>query len=162
VAVPTPRTWAPGFVDHDDLNAEIRDPLNYLLAPPVEATVTTSQTTASTSYTDLATVGPTVASINLEAGQSALVIVSCRSAHSTGGGGNATYMSFAVSGAETDAASDDDAIISLASTNTEQTSSRPTVYTAGTAGAHTFQAKYKITNPGTGTFRERRLIVKPM
>ena len=34
MTVPSPRTWSSGFVDDADLNQEIRDPLNFLLAAP--------------------------------------------------------------------------------------------------------------------------------
>jgi hypothetical protein len=68
-------------------------------------------------------------------------------------------MSFAVSGAETDAAVDADAIVSLATTSTEQTTTRMAWYVAGTTGSHTFTAKYKASN-NTSTFRERRIVVK--
>jgi hypothetical protein len=128
-------------------------------ADAVSAQVATSETTTSTSYTDLATSGP-AATVTLVAGQGCLVIVSARMSHSTGGSGNATYMSFAVSGAESASANDNDAVLSLASSNSEQTGSRVTWYVAGVTGTHTFTAKYKITNPGTGTFRERRIVVK--
>jgi hypothetical protein len=34
MTVPAPRTWVVGFVDEQDLNDEVRDPLLFLLGPP--------------------------------------------------------------------------------------------------------------------------------
>ena len=158
--MPTPRTWvAAETVTASIMNSAIRDVFNYVLVAPVQADVATSQTTTSTTFTDLATVGPTVAGITLEAGQDVLVILHYRG--TAGGTTQGAYMGFAVSGAETDAATDADAALKLTAEGDGQMT-KITVYTAGTAGSHTFTAKYRSTDAGaTATFRDRRIIVKP-
>ncbi len=117
------------------------------------AKVATSQTTTSTSYTDLATSGPAV---TLTTGTKALVIITCASSNS--GINRTSSMSYAVSGATTIAASDSVAIIhqnnSIASTLRYSSASVPTL----TAGSNTFTAKYKV-NTDTGTFSDREIFV---
>ena len=117
------------------------------------ATVATSQTTTSTSYTDLATSGPAV---TLTTGTKALVIITCASANTDIN--RTCLMSYAVSGATTIAASDSVASVNQ---NSGQTStmryslaSVPTL----TAGSNTFTAKYAV-NAGTGTFWDREIFV---
>src|SRR3990167_2601429 len=65
--------------------------------------VATSQTTTSSSYTDLATAGPAV-TVTVGANGLLLVVISCISSNSVGG--NRNKMSYALSGANTLAASD--------------------------------------------------------
>jgi hypothetical protein len=115
--------------------------------------VTTNQSTTSTSYADLATVGPAV-SLVLASGQKALINVSARAVHSAGGT-QAAVGSFAVSGAATIAAADVDGFETNALTTT--TNSRATIFTAGATGTFTFTMKYKVINGGTGSFFNRRI-----
>jgi len=118
------------------------------------ATVATTQTTTSTSYTDLATSGPAV---TLTTGTTAYVIVTTYSYNATSG--TATYMSFAVSGATTIAAGDATAVSLLGMKTGGQEWSNSAVYPVTlTAGSNTFTAKYK-TSSGTGTFGNRSIIV---
>ena len=118
--------------------------------------VATSQTTTSTSYTDLATSGPAV-TVTIGANGLALVIISCYQFNS---GAGETYMSFAVSGASTVAAATE-----TASTVTPGTSayvySFTKLVTGLTAGSNTFTAKYAVSS-GTGTFRSRLISVIPL
>ncbi|HJT99698.1 MAG TPA: hypothetical protein VJ966_00665 [Actinomycetes bacterium] len=122
------------------------------------ADVTTSQTTTSTTYTDLGTVGPAVTE-SLVAGQGVLVIISARMIHSAGAGASAK-ASFAVSGASTQAALDADAIESDLTTTAGAVITRATWYVATGTGSHTFTMKFKVVSSGTGTFLNRRIIVK--
>lgn len=117
-----------------------------------EASVATSQTTTSTTYADLATVGPAV---TIETGNEAEVILKGSMSLS---GGNAIFMSFAVSGATTQAAADDRAV-RLVSTVLQRASTVVYVF-ALTPGINTFTAKYKV-DAGTGTFVDRTIDVKP-
>lgn len=124
---------------------------------PTGATVATSESTASTSYTDLATSGPAV---TVTTGASALVMVGARSTNTTTSTEN--FMSYAVSGATTDAAADARALIWYA------TSSAPNLramaanlHTGLTPGSNTFTAKYKV-GSGTGSWFNRHLIVIPL
>jgi hypothetical protein len=122
-----------------------------LLAAINSAEVLTSQTTTSTSYTDLATVGPAV---TVTTGTSAIVLITTQASPSVQGPN--ACMSCAVSGATTIAASDsfravggDPYETSVASTNK---------YTTLTAGSNTFTAKYRATT-STARFQNRTLTI---
>ena len=173
----TPRTWVAG----EDLtaalqNTHVRD--NFDETAPAIATVTgrlivtdgansiterdptsdyegASQTTTSTTYTDLATVGPAV---TVTAGGSALVMWSAELENDTAGG--ASFVGVAVSGATTSAAADDHAMF-YRTTTAGYIIGMSYVYLQGlTAGSNTFTLKYRV-SAGTGTFRLRRLAVIP-
>jgi hypothetical protein len=122
-----------------------------LLAAINSAQVLTSQATSSTSYVDLATVGP---SVTLTTGTSA--IVSVGAASSPAAQGPSAVMSFAVSGATTIAASND--FSSLGGDPYVESVSMITKLTTLTAGSNTFTAKYKATS-GTATFFNRSITV---
>jgi hypothetical protein len=122
-------------------------------ARPTRATVSTSQTTTSTSYTDLTTPGPAV---TIETGDRAEVTIACTMSNS---GGNHAYASFAVSGATTQAATDDVGIL-VADANVDRRYA--TVEVIGlTPGNNTFTMKYKV-GASTGTFVDRRIHAKPI
>lgn len=122
-------------------------------SPLVFATdgVDTFQSTTSTSYTDLATVGP---SVTLTTGTKALVIVtsriSCAAVNDTG------YVSFAVSGATSVSAID--AFAMRYAVNYALKASNAYVIAGLTAGTNTFTLKYK-TGSGTSYFDTRQIIV---
>jgi len=108
------------------------------------ATVDTSQTTTSTSYTDLTTAGPAV---TVTTGTKALVNVSCWG--STNTAERAQSVSFAVSGATTLAVADN--IGSVAShplAGYEQIIGRGLIISGLTAGSNTFTMKYKSAPQG--------------
>lgn len=124
---------------------------------PVTATTANTQTSSSTSYVDLATVGP---SVTLETGDAAEVTIVATIGNSAGAH---CYMSFAVSGATTLAASDLRAffgpvgnIVTLASRFTATY-----MVTGLTAGDNTFTAKYRV-GTGTGTWENRTIFVRPL
>ena len=122
---------------------------------PVGGLTNTTQTTASTGFTDLATAGPAV---TLVTGTTALVTVSGLITAPTTG--NYAIMSFAVSGATTRAAFDSDGIMLQSASGTQQGSfSKVFPLTGLTAGTNTFTTKYRVT-AGTGTFEGRGIIVK--
>jgi hypothetical protein len=123
--------------------------------------VATSQTTASTTYTDLATVGPSVA-VTIPASGNALVTV-------TGSLSNATAsaqsnMGFAISGASTQAASDTRALVVKNGGNQViLVQGSATFFVSGlTPGSTTFTAKYRVSAASTGTFVNRSVIVVPL
>lgn len=118
------------------------------------AYVGTSESTASTTYTDLATVGPQ-ATTNIGPSGAALVTVT---SHSYNSGANDTFMSFAVSGASTVAASDDYAKVS--STTSGLQYSTTTLLTGLTPGPCNFTSKYRVAS-GTGSFLRRTISVVP-
>lgn len=116
--------------------------------------LSTAQTSTSTSYTDLATVGPDVV---VTTGTSALVVVSAQMSNSTTA--ELVFMSWAVSGATTVSA-DDAWALAFASNPGGQAMHASSVYkaTSLTSGSNTFRAKYKATG-GTGTWSRRSIIV---
>jgi hypothetical protein len=117
--------------------------------------VATSQTTSSTTYTDLTTAGPAV---TVTTGTKALVIVTgninCNSTN------DRPFMSFEVSGATTIAASDINAAIANVYNNNFKSFrfSAATVVTL-TAGSNTFTAKYRGDSGAIFTFLDREIFV---
>lgn len=152
----TPPTWTVGEdITAVDLQA-MSDDLTYLsdlIGGASTNSVATSQTTTSTTYVDLATVGPTV---TLTTRTLALVIVTAFLENSAGT--NDSRMSFAISGATTLAASD---LTALRHVGTSGARMSTVALVALTAGSNVFTAKYKVSG-GTGTFVNRDLIVVPL
>jgi len=125
------------------------------------AAVATAQSTTSTSYTDLSTVGP---SVTLTTGTKALIIfaASCQT-----GGANIgrTKMAVAISGATTVAAADANAIdLYFGVVATIQTRVGMAYLVTGlTAGSNTFTAKYSGEQSGVSiTFANRQISVIDM
>ena len=110
------------------------------------ATVATSQTSTSTSYTDLATAGPAV---TVTTGTKALVIVTAFQQNNATATGN-YYMSYAVSGSTTIAASDTVALMNSSDGNNGWGKIRASAASLVTltAGSNTFTAKYRVTGSG--------------
>jgi hypothetical protein len=132
---------------------------------PGSHVINTMQTTSSTSYTNLATVGPVV---TVTTGTAALVLFSAGMANTSADAQMA--VSVAVSGASTVAESDTWAIITdgmaawgnpnePADQHNRRGSAK--LFTGLTAGSNTFTMKYKV-GSGTGRFRYRELIVYPL
>jgi hypothetical protein len=122
---------------------------------PSGDTVGTSQTTTSTSYVDLATVGP---SVTVTTGVLAFVFVSCQMTNNTGTIGS--FMSFTVSGATTVAATDGSSLVHYPTTAGLPMQATRAVSQGLTAGSNTFTAKYRAA-ANTGTFSQRGLAVIP-
>lgn len=124
---------------------------------PDQDTVATSQGTSSTSYTDLATVGPTV---TVTTGVSAIVFLRANASNATAT--NVSSMCFAVSGASTVAAADSNSI-SLVNSGTAAGNRFGAAFLVEslTPGSSTFQAKYKSSGATTATFADRQLAVIP-
>ena len=124
------------------------------------ATVATSQTTSSTSYTDLATAGPAV---TLVTGTKALVIFTCNLVQGSNNG--YAYASFAISGATTQAASDAYSLMAGPATAGVQgptiRASTAQIFTGLTAGSNTFTVKYR-TNINVSYFQDRNITVIDM
>lgn len=119
------------------------------------AFVSTAETTASTGYTDLATTSDTVTAT---IGANGLALVSISGALNNSGA-NANYMSFALSGANVQAASDNFSIADVGTAGS--TLGAVFLLTGLAAGNTTFKAKYKV-GAGTGTFQLRRIAVVPL
>ena len=119
------------------------------------ATVATSQTTTSGSYTDLATAGPAV---TLTTGTKVLVIISAFKYNSVSDG--RVYMDFAISGATTRSATDATALAHWSTiANGPRIRSTSASFVTVTAGSNTFTAKYKRDYDGTATFENRQITV---
>jgi len=118
------------------------------------ATVATSQTTTSVTFTDLATSGPAV---TVTTGTSVLVFVSAFMENTN----EQVQCDFAISGATTRSASSTTAL--LLRNNAGQGRVRATVVNlmTVTAGSNTFTMKYSV-NAGTGTFVDRTITVVPL
>lgn len=117
------------------------------------ATVTTEQTTASTSYVNLGTLGP---SVTVTTGTLALVFGHCLGAVS--GSSNAWFASWSISGATSVSSSDTWAVMDKDAIN----AARAMVFLHTlTAGSNTFKMTYRV-DGGTGTFRYRRITVLPL
>lgn len=121
---------------------------------PVFSRVDTTQTTTSTSYTDLATAGPAVTAT---IGSNGLALV-CIGALMDQSVADFANMSFAVSGASTIAAADNNACLQY-NTN-DRVVSRNILLTGLTPGSNTFTMKYKV-GSGTGSFTYRTIAVIP-
>lgn len=121
------------------------------------AAVGAIQSTANASFTNLATVGP---SVTLTTGFSVIVILSCYSFNNTVGAN--AQMGVAVSGATTIAATSDESVTheSGAAGDLEQMS-----YVFGLGGlnpgVNTFTCQYLAGGGGTASFGRRRLIIFP-
>lgn len=124
------------------------------------ATVATSQTTTSTSYADLSTVGPAV---TVTIGSSGLALVIMEMTASSNVAGNANLnMSFAASGTNTITAGTQGQMkMGSFAGGVGMTHSFERLLTGLTPGSTTFTAKYATTS-GTATFSDRFLTVIPL
>lgn len=122
---------------------------------PAAATIATSEATSSATYADLTTPGPAVTKTT---GTSVLVQVYSVSQRPVGTG-NTAFMSVAVSGASTVAASDANAAqAACVSAASGFTLAMAVVLTGLTAGSNTFTAKYRV-DGGTFDFYNRTIVV---
>lgn len=124
---------------------------------PEAAIVSASETTTSTSFTDLATTGP---SVTVSTGTAALVFLSAQISNNTTG--NISLMSYDVTGASTTAASDTFGIMLQAGgANQFVRAGHALIHSGLTEGSNIFTAKYRVTAT-TGTFVDRRINVVPL
>lgn len=123
---------------------------------PTFQSVNTAQSLSSGSYTDLATVGP---SLTMTTGTRAIVFVSARMENNTNN--SSMYASFAVTGASSIAADDINGITmdGIAAANSVRIGATRFLSTL-TAGSNTFTMKYRCGD--TATFSDRHIIVIPM
>jgi hypothetical protein len=126
----------------------------WVCTTPIGSEVLTTQSTTSTSYVDLATAGP---SVTLVTGTTALVSFN---SYIGLGAGEAGYISLAVSGATTLAASNNyQAEAFTASTAAEITVGKTFIFSGLTAGTNTFKLQYRV-GSGTVEFIRRELVVQ--
>lgn len=134
---------------------------NLLATGAATALVATAETTATTSYVDLTT---TTDSVTTTIGANGLALVNISSLMSNNTASDSCFMSFAVSGASTVAASDANSIqygIAATGANSLYKMGIGILLTGLTAGSNTFKVKYKV-NGGTGTFTNRQISVIPL
>lgn len=118
----------------------------------LDSTVNTQETTASTTYANLATAGPAVA---ITTGPRALSWWGVQMGNS---GTSQTYASIDISGATTSGASDTVAAAVDATAGGTLPRMSSSCLHGVTSGVNTFTVQYRV-NAGTGTFLRRRLIV---
>lgn len=119
------------------------------------AGILTSQSRSSSSYGNLSTVGP---SVTATTGANALVLFACNVDNNST---NSSYMSVAVSGATTIAATDDYAVRWRPHDSGGNFSGGThKLFTTLTPGSNTFTAQYRV-NGGTGTWDNRYVTVIP-
>ena len=173
-----PRTWVTSeVVTASNMNTHVRD--NFLETAPAKAVaasafivtdgansilqrtpelenVDTSETTASTSYVDLATVH----SESTTTGTRAMIFIKAGISNNTAGA--VSYMSYAISGASTASASDIKAVAyeSSAANDFAQMGTL-TLQDGLNAGVNTWTMKHRVT-AGTGTFQRRGFVIIPL
>jgi hypothetical protein len=118
------------------------------------AFIATSQSTASTSYTNLATSGPAV---TLTTGTNALTMIGSLATNSAGG--SSSWMSIEVSGASASAASDTRAWMHTPPGAADlEMASFVFLFDTLTPGSNVFTSKYRV-SAGTGTWSQRSICV---
>jgi hypothetical protein len=133
------------------------------------ARINTQESTTSTTYTDLTTVGPSVSNVYIGSSRRCIVLTTGR----IGVSGNGGYFSFAVSGASTIAPDDSRAAFTFGTQQVTLANTNVTLLTAADGlnpGFHTFTMKYRFDSgtvfggpPGTGPalFLIRTITVMP-
>ena len=120
--------------------------------------VLTAETTISTTFTDLATIGPTV---TVTTGPYALVLTHCQMDNVTTG---SAYAGVEVTGASSIAPALNRSI-NIFNASAVRIGAGTAVLHAGslalTPGSNTFTMKYRVSS-GLGTFADRRIIVMPL
>lgn len=175
-----PRTWSTSeVVTADLLNEQLRDNLwetmpakavrsgGYFVTTGVNeieervcdsARVDRYEKTTSGSYTDLATVGP---SVTIETGPRAMIFIACRM-QNEGFADAISAMSFKCSGATTFAASDTWCIMQDGvPINNAWQLGNVSYATTLTPGTNTFTAQYRGGGSGRGAFSQRMIAVWP-
>lgn len=123
---------------------------------PASDVVGSTQTTTSTTYVDLATIGPQV---TVTTGGSALVMFGGFVTVDTAGA--RALMGYAVSGSTTVAATDANALAHDVSSTGRIIGATRTIMQTVAAGSNTFKCQYKV-GGGTGTFAQRNIVVIPL
>ena len=147
-----------GSIDSDSIEDGAITP-NKLLLGASSNRVNTTQTTTTTSYTNLGTTGPSV-TITVPASGRVLLSFGARVSNTSSGGWG--LVSYDASGANTISASDTySAGFRVATANDECTVERTEVLTGLTPGSTTFTLKYRAV-AGTAQFLNRYLSVVPL
>lgn len=124
--------------------------------PVLSDTVTTLETTTSTSFVNLTTVGPTITATT---GSLALLLDACQIANNAAA--ETSVASWTISGASTVAATDDNSINADQATglaNQDFRCADVRRLTGLTPGSNTATMVYRVT-AGTGSFRRRHMVL---
>lgn len=155
----SPKSWAVGdLLTSSDMNTYVRDNMSFA-ASAASQTILTNEGTTSTSFTDLATVGPTVSIVT---GTKALVIIGGGLVNNTAS--TDCIMGFQVSGASSVTAADTAALHcgpGGAASFFPLQSSYVVAQTGLTPGTNVFTAKYRA-SADTANFQNRVLSVIPL
>ena len=160
--------WADnvGMVENADylnkvgaMNNAIKAALLGTVNGTAQAVVATQETTTTTSYTDLTTTTDTV---TVTIGNSGMAMVLLYSAIGNSTAGAISYVSFAVSGANTIAASDTTCLYFQIASGAGNAGAMGTMFflTGLATGSTTFKMKYRVSS-GTGNWSNRRIAVIP-
>lgn len=124
---------------------------------PATARTDTAETTTSTSFTDLATPGP---SVTVTLGNRAIVGITARINNTTAS--QPGVVGYDISGATSFSANDNRALWQESNGTGEfQRCSIVSLHTALTGGSNTFTMKYRV-GGGTGEFQYREIFVIPL
>jgi hypothetical protein len=126
----------------------------YVPTGSAEGYVATSESTTSTTYVDLATVGPSASVVAPPSGQ-VLVNLSANSNNNTSG--QTSWVSLSIAGSTPS----DSAGISFANTVAERKGAALLVGGLTPGTTYTFTMKYRVTG-GTGAFNVRRIAATPV
>jgi len=146
------------FATNDVLSAA---DMNLFGLDPQSSDVTTEQSTTSSSYTDLSTVGPSV-TLSVNNGQKLLVFLSAYALSTTADVD--FYASFVATGGVVVSASDTNAAKfreSSVGSSLRPRHTMMTLVTATSTGSTTFTMKYRSNGTANVTFGGRRIIVLP-
>lgn len=125
--------------------------------PKGSTLVTASETTTSTTYTDLATSGP---SVSIETGTEAVILWAAYVGNTTTN--SASWCTYAVQGTNTIAATDSRALVREGmSTSGYMRAGQLSFITGLNPGINTFKMVYRVTSD-TGVFALRQIIVIPL
>lgn len=142
--------------DGDSWEAHDHDAAYQPVMAVESATQNTSGSTTSLAYTDLSTAGPAV-TVDVPASGKVMVLLTTYMENNTAGADS--RMSVALSGANTQAASDDNYLMYESSNANDRTRHSVAVpFTGLAAGSTTFTAKY-MASAGTATFLRRQITV---
>lgn len=120
------------------------------------------ETTTSTTYTDLTTSGPS-ATVTVGSSGRVIVILTAGTTGLAAGANQTSYLSVAVSGATTVAASDSNSVYLTTSGNTNGNSIGGLIELTGlNAGSTTFTMKYRISAAQSTRFYARSITVIPL
>ena len=125
------------------------------ISGPAKATVATAESTSSGSYVDLAT---TTDEVTVNVGNSGMVLLIVTAELS----GNVGLASYAISGANTQAADDSRGLYFFHLSNEVMQGSYTELVTGLSAGATTFKMKYRRTVSGSATFAQRAISAIPL